>query len=56
MFSPFSPLLKAVELTKTTSEVEKGAYKYKYSNCPLVSEYVSKSKNKDQKEFFIPLF
>jgi len=44
------------DLTKGTTEVEQGLYTYKYSNCPLVSQHVSKKKNKNNNEFFIPLF
>ena len=37
--------------------VIKGPYKYTYSMCPLVSNYIKKDKNKNENSdyFFIPL-
>lgn len=44
-------------LTRKTETVNKGPYKYTYSKCPLVSNYIRKEKNKNDNNdyFFIPL-
>lgn len=45
------------ELTKKTEVVEKGSYKYTYSKCPLVSNYIKREKLKDDDDdskYFIP--
>lgn len=44
-------------LTRKTEIVSKGAYKYTYSKCPLVSNYIKKEKDKNDNSdyFFIPL-
>ena len=44
------------ELTKKTEVVEKGSYKYTYSKCPLVSNFIKKEKLKDDDDdkYFIP--
>ena len=45
------------ELTKKTEIVEKGSYKYTYSKCPLVSNYIKREKLKDDDDdskYFIP--
>lgn len=44
-------------LTRKTETVSKGMYKYTYSKCPLVSNYIRKEKDKNGNNdyFFIPL-
>jgi ATP-dependent protease ClpP protease subunit len=41
-------------LTKQTENVEKGGYKYIYSKCPIVSNYIKKEKlkNNDENMFY----
>jgi ATP-dependent Clp protease protease subunit len=44
-------------LTKKTGVIEKGAFKYTYSKCPLVSNYIKREKNKNNDNIFtIPIF
>lgn len=44
-------------LTRETQVIEKGAYKYTYSRCPLVNDHIKKTSNKNADDiFFIPFF
>lgn len=45
-------------LTRKTEIIQKGSYKYTYSKCPLISNYIKKEKDKTSQDdyFYIPMF